>query len=190
MNRLACLLLAMSSLIVGCAGPAAVTHGIPNLHTVAPGIYRGGQPDNDGWNWLRRQGVTNVVKLNEMDDVPGSTDDYAEIIGMQVHYLPISTRQQFLGWPDPDALDAAVTAMVPGTFIHCRHGWDRPGLAVGMYRLRHGWTKRAATDEMLRLGFHPQLLGLSRYWFERVPPTTSHPLAEYEQRAATPFHNP
>ena len=59
--------------------------------------------------------------------------------------------------------------VAPGTFVHCAHGQDRTGLVVAVYRVRHGWTKAQAQAEMLRLGFHPTLLGLWQSWVDVVP---------------------
>ena len=35
----------------------------PNLAQVEPGVWRGGQPTEQGWRDLRSLGITNVVKL-------------------------------------------------------------------------------------------------------------------------------
>ena len=63
-------------------------HGIPNLDTVCyTSVYRGGQPNHEGWVYLKNAGVTNVIKLNEKSEWG---DKEAESLGMTVHYYPIS----------------------------------------------------------------------------------------------------
>ena len=47
-----------------CAPPTVITRGVPNLHAVRPGVWRGGQPTAAGWAYLREPGVKHVLKLN------------------------------------------------------------------------------------------------------------------------------
>ncbi len=58
----------------------------------------------------------------------------------------------------------AVSAIGPGTLVHCEHGQDRTGVAIGLYRLHTGWTEEHAEDEMLAHGFHRSLIGLWEWW--------------------------
>jgi len=53
--------------------------------------------------------------------------------------------------------------------IHCQHGEDRTGLAVGLYRvLVQNVAPKDAYQEMLDHGFHPLLLGLKDYFEDRT----------------------
>ena len=174
-------------LLAGCAGPAAVTHGIPNLVEVHPGVYRGGQPvaGGGGWQWLKAQGVTRVVKLNT--EAEGS-DAEADALWLDVRRFPVTTGQQLLTGPREQDMLRAVASMGPHTFTHCAHGQDRTGLAWGMRRvLFEGWSKDAAWREMRALGFHPELAGLAWFWWERVPPPWRGVGLGHRQRAAWPF---
>jgi len=70
-----------SFFFAGCA-TRPVANGVPNFAEVSAGIYRGGQPNEQGWQFLRSLGVTNVVKLNrEMADTPQD--------GMTVYSIPL-----------------------------------------------------------------------------------------------------
>jgi len=150
--------------------------GIPNLMTVEgaisapPGkfIYRGGQPDNDGFKWLKDKGVTDVVKLNTEGE---SSDVAAEALGIRVHYMPIPLEDQLVFKPRKDLVVAATSIIttafeVPtSVFVHCEHGQDRTGLVIGCYRVwEQGWTKDDAWTEMKKNGFHEELLGLMLFW--------------------------
>jgi len=146
-------------LLCSCGSPA-IYHGIPNLAQVNPGIYRGGQPTSEGWQYLHDLGVTNVVKLNTEDE---GSDDAAEGFGMSVHRIPISLWEQMTG-VNPEKISAAVSYVLPQTFIHCSHGQDRTGLVVACYRLKTSWTRAVAEREMLDLGFHKELIGLWAFW--------------------------
>ncbi len=152
------------------------THGIPNFSIVEPGVYRGGQPDKEGWRYLYSLGVREDLKLNS--EAEGS-DDYARSLGMQVYYEPITLPQQ-MGWAPLDRetifqdvwrmSGSAVASARPISlqrpiFVHCKNGWDRTGLVVGAYRVWVcGWTKDRAETEMLARGFHRELKGLEKCW--------------------------
>jgi protein tyrosine/serine phosphatase len=152
--------------LCGCA-TQQISHGIPNLAQVEPGVWRGGQPNSEGWQYLKSLGIKQDVKLNTSQE---GSDALALSNGMQIIYLPISFAQMTIGQPDVNTLNAAIASIKPGTYVHCEHGQDRTGLIMGVYRVRvEHWTKQQAYQEMLRHGFHPLLRGLCWSWEEDVP---------------------
>jgi len=162
------LLLLCTGLLSSCATEKAkLSHGIPNLREVAPGIWRGGQPNAEGWQYLKSLQVKTVVKLNTGVDPPGDTS------GMNVVCVPIPLGQQLFTGPRPGDLRRAVTTIQnsgPGVFIHCTHGEDRTGLVVAMYRCNVcGKPWDDAHEEMMQCGFHPVLRGLKRAWKQIRP---------------------
>ncbi len=150
----------------GCAFVPA-PHGIPNFSQVAPGVWRGGQPTVEGWEYLKSLGVQRVVKLNTEHE---ASDEWATTNGIEVIHLPITLAQQTIGKPGCNELNLAVSALErEGTFVHCQHGQDRTGLVIGAYRVKVGhWMKIAAYREMKANGFHPLLRGLCWSWQEDV----------------------
>src|SRR5436190_12593098 len=112
--------LALSCLLLsGCVSNYPTRHTIPNFHTVNAGrkIYRGGEPLEEGWAYLKRLGVNTVVKLNTGDE---SCDNGARIRGMKIIYRPITSHQQIFGCPDGETIHSAVAAMRRGSvFVHC-----------------------------------------------------------------------
>ena len=149
------------------------TYGVPNLHEVDPGVWRSGQPAGpEGWAYLRALGVRRVVKLNFESE---ASEDGARAVGMDVVYVPILPDEDPLHVffvPDPDHVARAVQALGEGggVLVKCEHGEDRTGLVVALYRMKKdGWTKERARAEMLRLGFHVELVGLDRAWAEAEP---------------------
>ena len=152
----------------GClTGPTEpVTNGTPNLDQVEPGIWRGGQPKSAAaWTYLRSLGLTNDIKLNTGEE---SSDRYAISAGFRLFYFPIDTMEQLVDGPNAAAISKALARIGPGTFIHCEHGRDRTGLLVGLYRLTEGTNAAAAWCEMTNHGYHPALLGLTRFWREHA----------------------
>jgi hypothetical protein len=157
------LLLLVAGLVCGCATPrqAPMVHGLPNFAQVCPGVYRGGQPADEGWDYLYGVGVSNVIKLDATEE---GSDLGALRRGMVVHCHPITLLEQLVTGPDLVEMNAALREIGPGTYIHCLHGEDRTGLLVGLYRLQQGWTKEQASREMLQHGYHMALMGLTDYW--------------------------
>ena len=65
-----------------------------------------------------------------------------------------------------DFLRIVSTAEFQPVLVHCRHGSDRTGMMVAIYRIVvEGWTKAQAIDEMVNggYGYHPVWRNLVRY---------------------------
>lgn len=175
--------------LCGCAKTTLAPHGIPNLALVEPGVWRGGQPTDEGWKWLKDHNVKTVVKLNTESE--GSDEPAERFYGMTVWRLPLTVAQQLgVGTIPKDYFTDAIAAFplpedqrslfgIPtnqplngNVFIHCLHGEDRTGLFVACYRVQghqEHWTKAAAEKEMLDHGFHKILHGLWEYWEDFKP---------------------
>ena len=153
----------MSLIVTACAcQKTVVTNGVPNLRQVGPGVWRGGQPTDEGWAHLQTLGLSNVVKLNEQSEGRDSP-------AFAGYYDPISISEQLLKVPSAK-VDAAVSHIAPGTYVHCSHGQDRTGLICAVYRVKHDhWTKAQAEKEMLANGFHKELHGLWDWWEDFKP---------------------
>jgi tyrosine-protein phosphatase SIW14 len=149
-------------------------HNVGNLHLVRSGLWRSAQPQTlADWQYLASLGITKVVKLNFASE---GSDDLAAQAGIQVITLSIQPEGDQDVWddiknvfvqPNRQALAAAMSVVRGGggVLIHCSHGHDRTGLLVGLVRvLLDGWTKDAAYEEMLEMGFHPELIGLHSFW--------------------------
>lgn len=154
-----------SFIFAGCVTHATVS-GVPNFAKVDSGIYRGGQPNEKGWRFLRSLGVTNVVKLNrEASDTPPD--------GMSVQFIPLppATIWQMFQKPGSNDVWRAVQAMKHGrTYVHCQHGRDRTGLVVGCYRMWiDGWSESAAAREMDAMGYRWSIPGLAAFWKSVTP---------------------
>ena len=172
-----------------CAGNTWHIEGIPNLARVRANVYRSGQPEGAAeWQLLAKLGVTDVLKLNRLDE--GSDDGAAEY-GIRVHYVPIPpyTTQWLSVFEEPrptamleirrlvEEMRADETFTCRPEYkgrcapqfqrnvwlIHCVNGHDRTGLGVMLVRvLLDGWTPLQVYAEALRWGYHPQISGLDR----------------------------
>lgn len=152
------------TLLGGCATvPVDAASGIRNFKQVAPGVYRGGQPETAAqWQYIRKLGLTNDVKLNDGEEF---SDRGALDAGMTLYYYPIDTFTQLVTGPSATQMSNVVAVIKRGgTYFHCERGQDRTGLAAGLFRLDQGWPKERAYSEMLTNGFHPTLMGLKKFW--------------------------
>jgi tyrosine-protein phosphatase SIW14 len=125
--------------------------GLPNFGEVSPNLFRGGQPGVDGFESLKKIGVSIVV---DMRSGPNDNEKRAvNKLGMQYVSIP---------WHCPFPSDepfAKFLKVIEGNpdkkvFVHCRLGDDRTGMAVAAYRMaEQGWTADQALDEMEKFGF-------------------------------------
>ncbi|MGH9365819.1 MAG: fused DSP-PTPase phosphatase/NAD kinase-like protein [Thermoanaerobaculia bacterium] len=131
--------------------------GIENFGLVDRGdgwaLYRGAQPDAQGFARLRKLGVTLLYKLNT--ETEASAAKAARFFGSgKVIRDPVRTLV-----PDADHTSRAVgaiqalTASGETVFVHCSHGQDRTGMVIAGWRiLVNGWTVRKADEERRRFG--------------------------------------
>jgi len=137
--------------------------GVPNLHTVAPNIFRSAQPNAAGFRALAAQhGVKTVISMR------ANHSDAALVSGTGIAAVPFPTntwhirRSSVVG-----ALRTLRTASrTAPVLLHCQHGADRTGLIMALYRvLYQGWSKEAALDEMRNgdFGYHPVWGNIPRF---------------------------
>ncbi len=124
--------------------------GLPNLHRIDAGFYRGAQPTAEGIAELQRLGVRTIVCLrahHSDQDLLGGTKMSLEHIPMSASNLKEEDVVRFLRIAaDPNRRPV---------FVHCQHGADRTGAMCAAYRVVvQGWSKQKAIDEMTQGGFH------------------------------------
>lgn len=160
-------------LAVGCActrpsgssRPAAwaeplVRPGLPNLHRVAPELYRGAQPTPQGWKELESLGVKSVLSLRSAhdDDPLPESPLLFERISFKTWHPEDEDVVRFLRFVGEPAHQPV--------FLHCAHGADRTGTMCAIWRIvRDGWERDEAIREMKDGGyeFHPWNVQLVHY---------------------------
>ena len=135
--------------------------GLPNLHRVDKGLYRGAQPDEEGFHELKAMGIRTVVNVRS----GGSGRNEIGEVELDYEAIPMSA------WSikDEDVIRFLQIATDPDrrpVFVHCKHGADRTGALCAMYRIVVcGRTREQALDEMTggAYGFHAIFSNITRY---------------------------
>ena len=123
--------------------------GLPNLHQVDEGLYRGAQPTAEGMQGLQKLGVKTVICLRSLHAEREEKDPS----GLTVVHIPMTPLHV------SDALVVRFLKVATDkerrpVFVHCRQGADRTGVMCAAYRIAvQGWTKDEAVREMTEGGF-------------------------------------
>ncbi|MBD3869537.1 MAG: dual specificity protein phosphatase family protein [Acidobacteria bacterium] len=137
------------------------TAGVSNFFKVSDQLYRGAQPEDEGFAELGKLGIKTVVNLRSLH----SDRDECEEAGLQ--YIPIDVQ----AWEgeDEEVIDFLKAVQDPSNqpvFLHCLHGSDRTGVMSAVYRIViEGWSKEDAIKEMTEggYGFHSMWQNLVDY---------------------------
>lgn len=128
------------------------TSGLPNLYKINDALYRGGQPEKEGFAQLKAMGIKTVVNLRSLHSDRKECEKYG------LGYVKITTQ----AWEaeEEEVLDFLKVVSDPKrhpVYVHCKHGADRTGMMCAVYRVVvQGWTKEEAIREMTKggYGFH------------------------------------
>jgi protein tyrosine/serine phosphatase len=147
---------------------AADPPGLPNFHTVAPGIYRGAAPTPEGLQRLKVMGVRTIIDLRIAPREVHQEGVLARGMGFHWINLPMGSDP-----PTPREVSTLLgtlrRAPQQPVFVHCQHGADRTGCMIGIWRVtQQGWTYPQALAEMRRYGFQTRWVKLSAAVRQRV----------------------
>ncbi len=134
--------------------------GLTNVGRVTTDIYRGAQPDKEGYATLKKMGVRTVINLR----TSMSEKKQVEEAGMRSIEVPIPMSGDEL----KKRVDRVVALMADPAnqpvFVHCRQGQDRTGIVVAAYRMKmQGWSLADAEAEMQSFGFNDVWVHFKRF---------------------------
>jgi len=152
-NPLACFITLLLLLSAGVAQEKLRYKELPNFHRINEKLYRGAQPQTNGWQILSKLGIKTVINLRDNDDRSVSEEKQVRAAGFNYFNIPMAR----LARPNDDKVQKALaiinTPEHQPVFVHCRHGADRTGVVIGAYRiLNEGWTSERAKAEANRHG--------------------------------------
>jgi tyrosine-protein phosphatase SIW14 len=163
--------------------------GVPNFHQVNERVYRGAQPNDQGWASLAKLGVKTIVDLRRPDE--HSTDAEAKAVasaGMRYINIPM----QGVVAPAEASIAKALALMNSEAdgpvFVHCKRGADRTGAVIAVYRMAHDhWGNNQAVHEAKSLGMRWTQVGLKHYISTyRAPQAVAAVSADAKPAAVTP----
>ncbi len=119
---------------------------------VDEGVYRGGEPSVDDLRVLKEvYGIQKIITLD--GDIGIKLHPYIKELGIKHIILPIGgpESKNVVDYLQDNILDLLTTDQP--VYIHCRHGKDRTGIAIALYREAKGMDKDKALEEAEQFGF-------------------------------------
>ncbi len=155
------------------ARPQAATptnSDIPRFLIVADGLYRGGQPTEKGFEFLKQHGIKTVINLRMEYDEAEIVQKY----GMNYVLIPIDGVRPWSQIPQAAVAKYFEVLNNPANypiFFHCRRGADRTGLLAAFYRMAiQGWDAKKAYSEARNIGMRWWYAGLKAQLYDFAPP--------------------
>lgn len=135
--------------------------GLSNFYKVSDILFRGAQPKKNGFKSLEELGIKTVVNLR----LTNSDKKIIKKYKLKYYHIPVNTI-----FPKKKQFNKILTIIKnkknQPVFIHCRHGSDRTGTAVALYRIyMEKWNTETAIDEMVNgdFGYHKIHWQLKRF---------------------------
>ncbi len=117
---------------------------VPNFQVIRPNYLRGGQPDQEGLQWLAGQGVKTTVDLRGSDrdnawDPP--TRYPLQVIRVAVEDFQAPTFQQV-----EEFIQIVNEPANQPVYVHCKAGVGRTGVMTACWRISQGMTAAEALE--------------------------------------------
>ncbi|MCL2327226.1 MAG: dual specificity protein phosphatase family protein [Bacteroidetes bacterium] len=140
-------------------GEAVATNFAKNVYKIDTGVYRCAQPDSAAFAELAAMGITEIINLRSFD-----TDKKYTQSGITFHH--INMQAEHCNYKKIVRVLQLIKNRNGAIAIHCKHGADRTGLIIALYRIVfQDWTKEEAIDELKNGGynFHAIYGNIPRY---------------------------
>lgn len=123
--------------------------GVGNLYRVNNNLYRSAQPTEEGMKNLEQIGIKTIINLRAF------YTDTDEIKGTALLSEELSIYTWWIKYEDIIHVLRIIEKKENAPFlIHCKHGADRTGVMIAMYRIvEQGWSREEAIEEMLDSGY-------------------------------------
>ena len=143
---------------------------IDRFNIVETGFYRGARPETENqMKTLKAYRIKTILDVSDNDEAFEIEKARAKKLGMKI------IRVAMDGWNAPtDAQTAEVQALLNDKslrpiYIHCKHGRERTGVMVGLYRVyTNDWKPEKAYKEMKDMGFRTLAWNFRIYFKRKV----------------------
>jgi hypothetical protein len=124
---------------------------------VSEEIYRGGAPSENDLDLLSN--VFNIKTILSLDgNIASGIAPKVKELGMEHIVIPISGIGSFSLMKYLQNNVVSILKSKQPIYVHCRHGSDRTGMAIALYRMDHdGWSAEEAMEEARSFGFGDKL---------------------------------
>jgi tyrosine-protein phosphatase SIW14 len=137
---------------------------LPNFQKVDDHVYRGGQPNDDGFKDLATLGIKTVVDLRLVGE-HSQADEGRIVAGLGMQYVSIPMKG--MSTPKDNQVAATLALLNDPTqgpvFVHCRRGADRTGMVIAVYRINNHWENQKALGEAKSYGMSFFERAIQRY---------------------------
>ena len=136
------------------------TCDLDNLYKLNDSIYRSEQPNKKEFICLAGSGFRSVLNLRSC------TVDSRKTKGLSIK--PYKVKMVARKFSDKEIVESLriLKEMPKPIVVHCKHGSDRTGVVIGMYRIIfENWSKEEALDELQNggYGFHKKYSNIIEY---------------------------
>jgi protein tyrosine/serine phosphatase len=129
---------------------------IPSFYQVDDVLWRGGQPNQEGFKKLKSLEIKTVISLRGQNNELIWEKRLVEALGMNFYNLPMSIYTQPSQEMVLKFLEIVLNKENQPVFLHCESGRDRTGAMIALYRVTvYSWTPKQAYQEAKRFGFWP-----------------------------------
>jgi tyrosine-protein phosphatase SIW14 len=133
---------------------------LDNLYKITDSLYRSEQPTQKEFAYLKAIGIKSVLNLRATH----SDTNLTQQLTLKDYSVQITTSN----FSDKEIIEALkIIKYAPKPLlVHCKHGSDRTGVVIAMYRIVfQNWSKEKALDELLNggYGFHIQYHNIPTY---------------------------
>jgi tyrosine-protein phosphatase SIW14 len=116
-------------------------------------VYRGGQPTDEGFQYLAKIGVKAVIDLREEGEGRRNEESVVTTAGMKYINVPMTGLTPPTDGEISKILGILEDGATGPVFVHCQRGADRTGAVIASYRIEHdGWDNGRALKEAMANG--------------------------------------
>ncbi len=160
--------LALALQFSAATAEAKTVEDIPNLFKMSDNLYRGGRVTDAGMKQLKKMGVTTILNVENDEEAIAIDKKFAAKYGLRYISVPFETFKKPSDAKVDHVLKLLQDRSLGPIYLHCKHGRDRTGMLMGLYRVEaDGWHPKAAYKEMKDRGFRTLIWTLDNYYKKR-----------------------
>ena len=172
MTRVLAFLFLFPTLLAARPGGEGAAEGdIARFSILGNGLYRGGQPTAEGFQFLKEKGVKTIINLRAEDN---TESEIVQALGMHYVQIPVDEVRPWSQLPPASIAKYFELINNPANypiFFHCKRGADRTGAFSALYRIAfQGWNPRKAYEEARNIGMRWYFGGLKTQIYQFHPP--------------------